>query len=428
MSGQLLTFVDKNNEARCACLLIASSSKTLPLIVWLQPSFVYPTSVYSTNFIKEALTVNLMNTTNSSSIGYHLLLPAARITKNFECGIINCIAWDTWYRNFNRSDPNMNVDIQTIDYFINHIIYNIASMALLYALNTPNIAATAVYSSTNPYQNNNDPCPQIPYPLQRTSILDVVNECDYSGICQGGEAFINDLNNRYKNQLVARFITINGYSKPQATSTPNVCIFGITKGAISQHLRYNVAIGILAGLASLAVITILRAVFILPAIYGYRSAKLVSLEESLQPIQLHIHQLPFYVQTAKKRCHFPSEHGLTCDESASIYIYTMEWGETSLYRVLNKVLRDENRDALTIYQLFEKIYHVIKDFLGNETNSTIFLIETSSGKKISDYTDQEQEDEVILTMGTDFHVQGNVLEHRKGSFHVHLVEINDEKE
>ncbi|UJR34520.1 hypothetical protein I4U23_021928 [Adineta vaga] len=234
------------------------------------------------------------------------------------------------------------------------------------------------------------------------------------------------------------------------TTMIKILVFGIAKGAISQHLRYNVAI----------------------AIFGYRSAKLVSLEESLQPIQLHIHQLPLYVQTAKKWCHFPSEHGLTRDESASIYIYTMEWGETSLYRVLNKVLRDENRDALTIWFSYLKLFdsaldklppvrenvwrgvsndigknfsknqqltwwsvnscsssvHVIKHFLGNEINSTIFLIETSSGKKISGYTDPEQEDEVILKMGTDFRVQGNVLEHPKDSFHVHLVEINDEKE
>ncbi len=92
--GQLLTFMDSNNEARCACLLITSSSITLPLVVWLQPSVVYPMSVYNTNFTVEAFTTKLTGKTSGPS-GYHLLLPAARITKNFECGIIDCIAWDT---------------------------------------------------------------------------------------------------------------------------------------------------------------------------------------------------------------------------------------------------------------------------------------------------------------------------------------------
>lgn len=256
ISGQLITFTDSNNEKRCACLLITSSSKTLPLIVWFQPSVVYPTSVYNTNFTIEASTANLTGTTSDPS-GYHLLLPAARITKNFECGAINCIAWDTWYRNFNRSDPTMNVDVQTIDYFINHVVYrmsnlhvdssrvflsgwsNGASMALLYALNTPNITAAAVYSSTNPYQNVNDPCPQTPYPSQRTSVLDLVNECDSTGICLGGEEFIADLNNRYRNQLTAKFITINGYAHPTPTPT-STCVNCSEAEGLLNHGRWPV--------------------------------------------------------------------------------------------------------------------------------------------------------------------------------------------
>jgi hypothetical protein len=256
ITGQLLTFTDSNNEARCACLLITTSSVTLPLVVWLQPSVVYPTSVYNTNFTVEASTTKLTGTTNGPS-GYHLLLPAARVTKNFECGAIDCIAWDTWYRNFNRSDPKMNVDVETIDYFINHVVYHMsnlhvdssrvflsgwsngASMALLYALNTPNIAAAAVYSSTNPYQNDNDPCPQTPYPSQRTSVLDLVNECDSTGICLGGEEFIADLNNRYRNQLTAKFITINGYSNPTPTPTPTCMNCSEAEGLLN-HGRWPV--------------------------------------------------------------------------------------------------------------------------------------------------------------------------------------------
>ena len=73
----------------------------------------------------------------------------------------------------------------------------------------------------------------------------------------------------------------------------------------------------------------------LPPVYGYRSEKIVSLEKALEPIEDQIDELPFYIKTAKKHCHHPSEHGLSKDQSAAIYIYTMEWGETTLYRVLN---------------------------------------------------------------------------------------------
>ncbi|CAF1263681.1 unnamed protein product [Rotaria sp. Silwood1] len=256
LSGQRLTFTDSNNEARCACLLITSSSKALPLVVWLQPSVVYPTSVYNTNFIVEASTAKLTGKASGPS-GYHLLLPAARITKNFECSAVSCIAWDTWYRNFNRSDLKMNVDVRTIDYFINHVVYHMpnvhvdssrvflsgwsngASMALLYALNAPNIAAAATYSSTNPYQNDNDPCPQTPYPSQRTSVLDLVNECDSAGICLGGQKFIADLNNRYGNQLTAKFITITGYYQPKPTPTPK-CVTCSEWQGLFYHGRWPV--------------------------------------------------------------------------------------------------------------------------------------------------------------------------------------------
>jgi hypothetical protein len=37
---------------------------------------------------------------------------------------------------------------------------------------------------------------------------------------------------------------------------------------------------------------------------------------------------------------------LSKDQSAAIYIYTIKWGDTALYRVLNNALRFENREAL----------------------------------------------------------------------------------
>ena len=163
----------------------------------------------------------------------------------------------------------------------------------------------------------------------------------------------------------------------------------------------------------------------LPPVYGYRSEKLVSIEKALEPIVPQIDQLPYYIKIAKKHCHFPSEHGLAKDQSAAIYIYTMEWGETTLNRVLNQALRSENRQALKIWFPYMKLFgtaldllptvketvwrgvnldigkmfvknqmitwwsvnscsssvNVIKNFIGNEKQSTLFSIETILGKK-----------------------------------------------
>ena len=60
---------------------------------------------------------------------------------------------------------------------------------------------------------------------------------------------------------------------------------------------------------------------------GYEDEPLVSLEEALKPFDGKIDQLSYYIKEAKTKCHYPSEHSLTHDESAAIYIYTMKWGQ-----------------------------------------------------------------------------------------------------
>ncbi|CAF1626609.1 unnamed protein product, partial [Rotaria sp. Silwood1] len=205
----------------------------------------------------------------------------------------------------------------------------------------------------------------------------------------------------------------------------------------------------------------------LPPVYGYHAEKIVSLEKALQPIEAHINELPRFIKVAKDYCHFPSEHGLSRDQSAAVYIYTMEWGETTLYRVLNQTLRDENRQALRIWFPYLKLFdtaldllptvkevvwrgvpvdigksftknqivtwwsvnscssavNIIKNFLGNENNSTLFLIEAVNGKKISGYTEYASEDEIILRMGSRFLVKSDVLKQLNGSYLVHLMEL-----
>lgn len=209
----------------------------------------------------------------------------------------------------------------------------------------------------------------------------------------------------------------------------------------------------------------------LPPVYGYRSEKLVSLEKALEPIESEIDELSYYIKTAKRYCRFPSEFGLTRDESAAVYIYTMEWGDTTLYRLLNRALRSENRQELKKWFSYLKLFdtaldklpttkdvvwrgvsldigknftknqvvtwwsvnscslsvNVIKDFIGKKTQSTLFLIQPINGKIISGYTAFENEDEVILRMGTQFRVKSDCLE-QSGSHVVHMVEIDGDDE
>ncbi|CAF0985858.1 unnamed protein product [Adineta steineri] len=207
----------------------------------------------------------------------------------------------------------------------------------------------------------------------------------------------------------------------------------------------------------------------LPAVYGYQNQQLVSIEKALEPIESQINDLKGYIKTAKKYCHYPSEHGLTRDESATVYIYTMEWDETSLYRLLNKALRDENRQNIKIWFPYLKLFdtaldklptmiesvwrgipldigknftknqlltwwtvsscsssvNVIKSFIGHNKSSTLFLIETMNGKKVSGYTAYEGEDEIVLKIGTQFRVKSDPLEQSNQSHIVHLIEIDD---
>jgi hypothetical protein len=68
---------------------------------------------------------------------------------------------------------------------------------------------------------------------------------------------------------------------------------------------------------------------------------------------------------------------------------------------------------------------VINAFLANNKNSTLFLIEAMNGKKVSEYTEYENEDEIILRIGTQFRVKSNPLDQPDGSHVVHLVEVDD---
>jgi hypothetical protein len=210
----------------------------------------------------------------------------------------------------------------------------------------------------------------------------------------------------------------------------------------------------------------------LPPICGYWSEKPVSLEQALKLIVPHIDQLDRSIKAAKKYCLFPSKHNLTHDESAALYLYTMEGGENSFYRMLNQALRSENRSALKPWFPYLKLFDTalsklptvrrsvwrgllgdigknckknqeltwwgvtscslsmdtIKDFLVSEQASTIFLIEAVHGKDISDYSNYPNEDEVLLGPGIHLRVVTNPLDHPGGLTLVHLVEVCDDSD
>ncbi|CAF1532603.1 unnamed protein product [Didymodactylos carnosus] len=217
----------------------------------------------------------------------------------------------------------------------------------------------------------------------------------------------------------------------------------------------------------------------LPACYGYLTAKLVSLEEAVEPICLLnvIPELERFVKLAKKHCPFPNDDKLTKDEAAAFYLYTMEMSaDTSFYRLLNQVLRDDDRTKVKPFFSYLKLLdvaanklpslkrtvwrginrdvsdsfkkdqivtwwsvtscsasvNVIESFLdsshlsSSSSQSTLFNIQCLHGKSISSYTCFPNEDEILLMPGTHMRVVSKPLYHHGGLHIVHLEEVGDD--
>lgn len=71
---------------------------------------------------------------------------------------------------------------------------------------------------------------------------------------------------------------------------------------------------------------------VLTLIGSYWNYPLVSLGEALKPVSVscQINGLQRSIDEAYQRCHYPSTDGLTRDESAVLYLYSMETGEHNL--------------------------------------------------------------------------------------------------
>ncbi|CAF2998176.1 unnamed protein product [Rotaria sp. Silwood2] len=195
---------------------------------------------------------------------------------------------------------------------------------------------------------------------------------------------------------------------------------------------------------------------VLAPIKGYQDLPLVSLEKALEPICHFFNGILENAWVAKENCQRPQED-LTQDESASIHLYTMQFdGGPSLFYVLNRTLRAENRQELKPWFSFLKLFltalyklpsrgstvwrgvrdvdlsskypkgakivwwgvsscttnvEVLKNnqFLGTTGLRTIFSIECQHGKSISRHSYfQNTEEEVILIPGSYFEVIGQL--------------------
>jgi hypothetical protein len=194
-------------------------------------------------------------------------------------------------------------------------------------------------------------------------------------------------------------------------------------------------------------------------ISGYKAVPVMSLEEAVESIVPFVPHVKNYAVKAKDRCR--QNTPLTKDESAAIYLYTMN---TPFYPTLNKMLRAENSQALEPWFAFLKLFitaidklpsspttvwrgvadnihgsnfdeddvhtwwsinscslkvDVARDFQG--PRGTLLCIKTINGKNITEYSALQHDDEVVLMPGTCLRIKSRSLE-PSGRSIVHLEE------
>jgi hypothetical protein len=207
----------------------------------------------------------------------------------------------------------------------------------------------------------------------------------------------------------------------------------------------------------------------LPPIRNYENTPLVSLNEAVVPLRPIISDIQSMIQRVNANGE-KSEDGLTRDESNSIKLYSLEWQpiENSLFYILNKTLRSENRQQLKPWFLFLRliltalshltstsltIYRGVNTnlaskypkgatvvwwgfsscmkksnllekrlFLNKTTGKrTFFVINCYSGKDIHQHSMYEGKGEVLLPPGCQFDV---VNSNDKGNG-LHIVELRE---
>ena len=243
-NGETLSWTDANGTPRSACLIAPANATTqtpLPMLVWLHPTLIAQDSIIATGLIALTKTANLSGDT--SKPGFILLLPTGRDIEQFLPAPLNTgIGWDHWYRNLDRSSATLNVDVAAIDHFVSVVEQrNIvdtsrlfisgwsegADMATLYGLNTPGIAATAPYSTTSPFDDPADPCPQAAFSTNNSRpYYLMVRECDVGGACQGAQTFLGQLRSGVLAPSLVQGVILNALTE-QVNACNAACAAGM---------------------------------------------------------------------------------------------------------------------------------------------------------------------------------------------------------
>jgi NAD:arginine ADP-ribosyltransferase/Leucine Rich repeat len=209
----------------------------------------------------------------------------------------------------------------------------------------------------------------------------------------------------------------------------------------------------------------------LQPIDDYLDTPLVSLEIAIDSIVEYCPDIYGYLITAMTKCQNPAD-GLSQNESAAIYLYTMHWEpqEQCLYHVLNEALRNQNGNDLGPWLPFLKLvvtalqrlpsqngtiwrgvtlnlsdeYEVGKRvvwwslssctqsiailksnlFFGSHGPRTLFSIECRDGKIIRPHSHFFHEDEVLLLPATQFEVKSKLKVETADFVIIHLKEVD----
>ncbi|CAF0946432.1 unnamed protein product [Adineta steineri] len=91
-------------------------------------------------------------------------------------------------------------------------------------------------------------------------------------------------------------------------------------------------------------------------IYKDTINSVISLEDAVKPLVEFMPKIRRKVQQAKQNCQNPSD-GLSCDESAAIYLFSMRWkpDDECLYFILNTILRSHDVEKLKPWNLYLKL-------------------------------------------------------------------------
>ncbi|CAF1275053.1 unnamed protein product [Rotaria sp. Silwood1] len=107
---------------------------------------------------------------------------------------------------------------------------------------------------------------------------------------------------------------------------------------------------------------------LLELIDGYLNEPIVSLEEALEPVGRTIIDLPTYIEEAKTKCHYPSEHGLSRDESAAIYIYTMALKKKTFFDHFQEAWNSRSRSTMKPWVKYIRLFRSALDKLPRAKN------------------------------------------------------------